>query len=511
MSALVTRRFRIYNASQFKEAFTETSPDFLYLFIGRVQEWPNDDTIPTRTESTSETDYDPWRDMLGVKKIATNDMSFAIERTNWVSGTVYDEYDNFENLEPQLGYRDYILTSSNNVYKCIFNNRGAASTVEPTGTSTTIFDTADGYRWKFMYTISAAEALKFLTPYYMPVKRITTDDSSAQWAVQQAAANGAIHSIDITSNGSGYIHRANTLSSVANATSVALDSGSSTLDNYYAGTTLFISSGLGAGQLRSVTSYVGDTKTVTVNTAFSIVPNTSSSFHIGPTINVVGDGINATAYANVESGQIKRINMVGIGTNYSKANVSISSPSGTGAAARPIISPPGGHGANPVDELAGHNLMLSTRLSGTEGNTLPSNNDFRILGLLKNPVLASNGSLASDTSYDQTTKLSVINMTGSPDRDEMLVGSLSGATARVVYFANNTSTGVSGDIKVVAVNGTFQNERLTGNTSGITGNVTSVTLGDLRPYAGDMLYIENRPVSVRTFDQIEDIKITLQY
>ena len=96
MSALVTRRFKIYNASQFKEAFTEVSPDFLYLFIGRVQEWPNNDTIPALQETVSTTDYDPWRDMLGVKKIATNDMSFAIERTNWVSGTVYDQYDNFE-------------------------------------------------------------------------------------------------------------------------------------------------------------------------------------------------------------------------------------------------------------------------------------------------------------------------------------------------------------------------------------------------------------------------------
>jgi hypothetical protein len=510
MSALVTRRFRIYNASQFKEAFTEVSPDFLYLFIGRVQEWPNNDTIPALQETVSTTDYNPWRDMLGVKKIATNDMSFAIERTNWVSGTVYDQYDNFENLEPELGYQDYVLTSSNNVYKCIFNNRGAVSTVEPTGTSTTIFNTADGYRWKFMYTISTAEALKFVTPFYMPVKRITADDSSAQWAVQQAAANGAIHVINVVSNGVNYISRSNTISSVSNSIAVALDSGASTVDNFYTGTTLFISSGLGAGQIRSITNYVGDTKVATVNTAFSITPNTSSSFHISPTITITGDGINATAYANVESGQIKRINMVGVGSKYSKANVDITSPAGSGATATPVISPPGGHGSNPVDELAAHNLMLSTRLSGTEGDKLPGNNDFRILGLVKNPLLA-NGSSATATAYDQTTKLSVINMTGTPERDEMLVGALSGATARVVLYANNTSTGVSGDVKVVAVNGTFQNERVTGNTSGITGNVTSVTLGDLRPYVGDMLYIENRPVSVRTADQIEDIKITLQY
>lgn len=511
MSALVTRRFRIFNAKQFKEAFTEAAPDHLYLFIGRVQEWPNDDTIPARVESTSETDYDPWRDMIGAKKITANDMSFAIERRDWTSGTVYDQYDNFANLDAHLGYMDYVLTADNNVYKCIFNNRGAASTVEPTGTSTNIFNTADGYRWKFLYSISGADVLKFVTPFYMPIKSLTVDDSSAQWAVQQAAVNGAIHVINVVTNGASYIHRANTIASSVNSTAIVIDGGSSSVDNFYTGSTVFISSGLGAGQIKTIANYVGETKVLTVNNAFSVSPNSSSTFHISPLISVTGDGSGATAYANVESGQIKRINMVGVGTNYSKASINITAAAGSGATATPVISPPRGHGVDPVNELSAHSLTLSVRLEGTEGNTLPSNNDFRILGLVKNPILASNGAAAEGLAYDQTTKLSVINMTGTPERDEMLVGALSGATARVVYFANNTSTGVAGDIKVLALNGTFQNELITGNTSGVTGNVTSVTLGQLVPYRGDITYIENRPISLRTLDQIEDIKITLQY
>ena len=507
-TGLVTRRFKIYNAEQFKEAFTETSPDYLYLFIGKVQPWPNGDTIPVRVESTSYTDYDPWHDMLGVKKVTTNDFSFAIERVDWVTGRVYDEYDNLVDLDTHQDNTFYVKTSADNVYKCIFNNRGATSTVEPSGTSTSIFDTADGYKWKFMYSISAAEALKFLTPYYMPIKRLTSDDSSAQWDVQAAAVNGAIHVIDVTANGSGYVQRANTIGSVTNSSVVVLDGSASSVDDYYTGATIFISSGLGAGQIRTVTDYVGDTKTLTVNTAFSVTPNSSSLFHISPLITITGDGLNATAYANVQSGQIKRINMVNVGTKYSKANVHITAPQGSGATATPRISPPGGHGSDPVDELCAHNLMLSVRLSGTEGNNLPSNNDFRMLGLLKNPLLA-NGSSATDTAYDTTTKLRVINMDGTPQRDEILTGALSGATARVVYFANTSLT--AGDIKVLALNGTFQNEQITGNTSGVTGNVTSTILGELQPYKGDILYIENRPVSIRTFDQIEDIKITLQY
>jgi hypothetical protein len=131
--------------------------------------------------------------------------------------------------------------------------------------------------------------------------------------------------------------------------------------------------------------------------------------------------------------------------------------------------------------------------------------------MLKNPVISSNGALATDPAYNQTTRLSVINLTGIPQRDEMLNGALSGASARVVYFANTDSTNTRGDIKVVGVNGTFRNETITGNTSTITCNVTSTTVGDLEPFKGDIMYLENRVVSVRTFDQIEDIKITLQY
>lgn len=511
MPALVTRRFKIYNAEQFKEAFTEASPDHLYLFIGRVQEWPNSDTAPAPLESVTSIDYDPWRDMLGVRKITSNDMSFSIERVDWVSGNVYDEYTNLEDLGYDQGKRPYVLTSSNNVYKCIFNNRGAVSTVEPTGTSTSIIDTADGYKWKFMYTISAAEALKFLTPFYMPIKRITSDDSSAQYDVQQAAVNGAINVIDITTNGSGYIQRSNTIAGVTNSSVITLDTGASSVDNFYTGDTVFISSGLGASQLRTITNYVGETRVLTVNTAFTITPNTSSTYHISPLISINGDGTGATAYANVTSGQIKKINMVSVGTGYSKANVSVTGSQGSGAVAVPYISPPGGHGADPVDELSAHNLTLSVRLTGTEGNNLPSNNDFRVIGLLKNPLLSSNLAFATDTAYDQTTRLSVINMTGILERDEIITGDVSGATARVVYFANNTSTNTTGDVKVVAVNGSFQNEKITGNTSGYFGNVTSVTSGELEPYVGDVLYLENRVVSVRTFDQIEDIKITLQY
>jgi hypothetical protein len=169
MPGSITRQFRLNNAEQFKEAFSEASPDYLYLFIGRLQAWPNGDTAPTPSDTVTGSSYDPWHSMIAAKKINTNDMSFAIRRYNWTSGTVYAEYDDKNTLFYDSQF--YVLTDDNHVYKCLFNNRGAASTVKPTGTSTSTISTADGYRWKFMYDVSNADVLKFVTPAYIPVKR----------------------------------------------------------------------------------------------------------------------------------------------------------------------------------------------------------------------------------------------------------------------------------------------------------------------------------------------------
>jgi hypothetical protein len=108
--------------------------------------------------------------------------------------------------------------------------------------------------------------------------------------------------------------------------------------------------------------------------------------------------------------------------------------------------------------------------------------------------------------------LTIIGKTGGNfEQDEILVGPVSGATGRVVSFANTNATGTTGILKVVDINGVFVNERITGNTSAVTANVTSTQAGELSPYKGDVLYVENRVAAIRSADQIEDIKLIIQY
>ena len=205
---------------------------------------------------------------------------------------------------------------------------------------------------------------------------------------------------------------------------------------------LYISGGTGSGQAaKKIIDYVGSSKTVTLESAFSPAPDGDSTYILAPQITVSGDGsTTATAYANVSSGAINYINMIAVGAGYSQAFVTISANSshGSGATAEAYIAPPGGHGSDPVKELAAHNIIMNVQLSGSESDTFPTVNDFREVGILKNPTLSANGGQANSASYDQTTQLTLTSVSGSGrySVDEVITGGTSTATGRVVSFSN---------------------------------------------------------------------------
>ena len=521
MPGTVTRRFRVHNAQQFHEAFSEAAATNMYLFISRVSSWDDDNDPPTPTDSIQVTEYDNWREMIGAKRAQSADVTFAVPRYDWTTGKVYREYNTSSSTlfdAPASSNTFYVMNSNYDVYKCLFNNKAASSTVEPTGTSTSTLVTADGYHWKYMYSVDAGSALKFLTTNWHPVKTLTSDDGSAQWDVQAAAANGAINIIDVTAGGSSYESQTGTLAGVLSSTVMDLSSGASADNGRYTGGALYISSGLGSGQVRNITNYVGATKRVTVSPAFTVTPNTTSTYLVGPRVTITGDGSGAAAYANVNSGAINYVNMVAVGSNYSQATVTITSNTshGSGGTASAYIAPPGGHGSDPVGELAGHNVIVNVQLIGSETDTLPTTNDFRAFGIIRDPKLLSNGSVATSSSYDQTTQLTVSSVSGSGNftLDEVIRGGTSGASGKLVSFANTNAANTAGVIRVLdsKSNGTFTtSETLTGLTSGVTSTLGSISYGTLKPYTGDILYIENRGPIARASDQIEDIKLIVKF
>ena len=180
MPAIITNKFRIHNSEQFEESFGEASPSVYYLGIGRPQSWATltrgdsrteyegTDSTPTTPADSVATEFYSFDDLLAVKRITASDVNFVVPRRNWTTGTTYDIY-RHDYGEYQTGSTStkitansgattlfdatfYVMTDDYNVYKCLDNNGNVASTVKPTGTSTTILATGDGYKWKFLYT-----------------------------------------------------------------------------------------------------------------------------------------------------------------------------------------------------------------------------------------------------------------------------------------------------------------------------------------------------------------------
>jgi hypothetical protein len=517
MAAIITRRLRAQVAKQLYESFDEASPSRFYVALGRPGAWTTEMVPPTPTD-TIQTNYDVWRDMIAMKRVTSADRSYVIARTNWTNNTIYTQYTDTNTSLPTSSF--YVMTGNNHVYKVIDNALGAASTVKPTGTASSITETADGYRWKYMYTISAADALKFMTTSWLPVKTLTANDGSSQWVVQSAASNGAIHHVVITANGTAYKNTTNVFSSVANSTHVVLNTNAEAVDGVYTYSTIFLESGPGAGQLRRIIKYTGATRGLTVNTAFTTLPTGATRYRIAPNVLIRGDGVTAaTAYvANCQGGQVRKITMVNAGTNYSIANVSFvgNGSWGSGAAATPVISPKGGHGSNPVDELYGHTVLMNVQIAGSESNTFPTNNDFRIVSLIADPLLAS-GTAANATSISTTTKLTISGASGDFTADEIITGGTTGAKARLVWFANTNAARTAGVLNVcrVARVGTGVNfaagEVVTGATSTRTATLVSRTNPAIRQYTGDVMFIENRTPVTRSVGQTEDLKIAIKF
>lgn len=205
MASVYSENLRVYNAQQFKLSLVDPDPTNIYLTFGRVAPWAND-LAPPQANSSVDTFNSVWANMIAAKQISGNDVRHAIPRYDWVANTSFVAYDHCLSQDlyaPNTKF--YVLTSDWNVYKCLSNNNGGLSTVMPTQIQTNIsIEEADGYIWKYMYTLTNEERIRFMTDSYIPVQTLDRDNNSLQWRVQDDAIDGAIEAITITNGGSGY-------------------------------------------------------------------------------------------------------------------------------------------------------------------------------------------------------------------------------------------------------------------------------------------------------------------
>ncbi len=402
MSAIINNSFRKFNADNF---ITAIGANKVYLMIGKNDPWastsageyietsPSDVDVPIPLD-THVSQYLHYNDMIAAKLIAQTDVSHVLKRVDWTSGVVYLEYDAY--ADDVIDQNFFVFTTAFRVYKCIGNNQGAVSTIEPTGTSTSIIETSDNYRWKFMFEVQQADVLKFVTTDWIPVNSPATSNQPEQAAVESAAVSGALDHISVSNGGTLYKSATGTAQGgITNNITLAATGNQN--NDYYNGMTVFVSSGTGSGQIRTITDYDGTTKNATVGDTWTTIPDNTSVYEVMPAVTLTplaGDTpIASGAVARVSgvsqpAGIITKVSMVSSGNNYRFVTAEVISGANGGDAAtlQPRVSPPGGHGKNAVSELGGAYVMLNSRLIGNEGSDFPVEDDFRKVHLLLNPT-----------------------------------------------------------------------------------------------------------------------------
>jgi hypothetical protein len=253
--AELTINYNTNMANAFLEDVRDTRNSY-YVFTGRSLPWPNESSPPPANGSVEQTGLSIYKDLLFGKLLSDNDVYPLIPRYNWISNTVYAQYDQ---TDPDLYNKQfYVVNDRYEIYKCISNNRGNRSTIEPRlNASSGTFETSDGYVWKYMYTVDPQANSKFTTTDYVPV------DTNAN--VSGNAISGSIDTYFITDGGSNYqINESGFISQLISNRVIQLPSSSSTNNNHYTRSSIYLKSGFGAGQVREIAGYNGASKQLTV-------------------------------------------------------------------------------------------------------------------------------------------------------------------------------------------------------------------------------------------------------
>lgn len=542
MSKIVTRNFsrKIANAVQ-----AELSSNIYYFALSKHTPWADENNPDTAIDTTQYIN-EFHREMILGKRIHSSDVTNLIDRHFWTSGTIYAQYDD---TDVDLFSKEfYVVNGSENVYKCLYNNDGAESTVEPTTISTDKFQLADGYIWKYMYSIETANNTKFSTSAYMPV------DANA--TVSAAASNGAIDILLIETVGTGYRgYITGSIAEVVSNSIFKIDSTDSlSADNFfYNDSDFYISTGTGEGSLTTISNYIVNSSghfIYTSDVLNSPALDLTSEYRIAPQIKITGDGTGAKAVCtvNTSSGSyfIETVDVLNSGSNYSYANVQvIANPSyGSNATIRAIIPPKGGHGYDSATELGCYHVGVSLLFNNTESNSITTDVTFRQAAIISYPykftapntfatfltttavsntndtititnanthflpgdlityvaptsMTALSGFVNNEVYYVKTANTTTITLSDTYEGATKNLTSSAATESHYLYttraYGANTFNALT-TLNVSGVGGTFQtNEKVTGGTSGAFATVVSANSTQIKVSAitGTFTYSSN--------------------
>jgi len=421
---LITSSFNVAAAANFINSFANN--DYFVYAARHIPYVGSDSIIPVPNNSIRDTDTNVYDNMIFAKRISSADVVHMAKKHLWESNTHYSMYDH---LDGDLETKNFFITVDDdteyNVWKCLFNKStdtiNVNSTVAPSRVGSTAdlnpVETGDGYVWKYMYTITKSQYEKFATSQYIPI--------IANTEVIEGATRGTIEVIKVEDAGAGYdnyIAEGTLLTSDITVQGIPTFYGAPatavSIDDYYQGCVMKMTSGIAVGEYKRIVNYEGtaNQKKFILDSSFINTPSAGDTYEVYPYAFVWGDGEESTpaegiVYVDAAStNSISRVELLSVGENYRKAESYISEQPLTippsildetyiqlpavissatyfsPASLRPIISPKNGHGSDPYNELFAKRVCLSAKFVNSEGGIISTENDFRQVGVIKNPA-----------------------------------------------------------------------------------------------------------------------------
>ena len=496
-----------------------------------VYRYATEDTPPTPLDNQIEK-FSVYDEIIAAKRITDQFARAVITRYDWNLLATEPRFDMYKpdysaTTTGQVGKQAttgasslgaskfYVINSNYEVFKCIYNGQfpgqvdpnpvyepkttpsagqgtyDAGSGLFTESADAVVANTAgSGYIWKYMYTIPTDDVLRFLSTNFMP---INLAGEATRAATEAAAVDGAIDVVLVEDLGSG----------LPNGTHYAPVLG----DGQVSGTESVVKIVVTAGAIES-------TEVVVNGAGYTYA---SIALDDGATVG----GIKYGLYAE----QALTTARTGVG--------------GTGAL-EVVLPPQGGHGADFELELNAKRVMTNIRLTYAEGSgDFPVDNDFRRIGIIKDPF---NWTTTDFAVLDTLNGLYAAKITGARAdyvSDETITLALAGggtAKGTVVSWTLDAGSTTDGVLKYIqspdlhadqgVVRAFDDSANIVGAASLASGavntGVTATTLlcisftngfgfPEIEQNSGDIIYVENRRLITRAADQIEDIKLVIEF
>ena len=520
MSALVTDQFRILNASNFVESFFDDKnsyyvtvglPNPAITGFGRTTTWNT--SPPAPIDNFQYTSHSGDVMMFG-KKVSSSNVKRLIRRIDYVQGDRYEMYrHDYSILNPApltnasrlYDAKYYVMNEDYRVYVCIENGssgenpKGVPSQDQPTFTDlepTKAGNSGDGYIWKYLFSVSPSDIIKFDSTEYITVPNNWESSTDAEILSLREAADSSVNenqikTVYIEDSGSNY----------ANGLGQEMD---------------IIGDGTGAK--------------VRVDVVGGKITNT-----------VVTTGGKGYTYAMVDLGKIN----------------SSAAVAGTTAHLIPIIPPSKGHGYDVYKELGTDKVLVYARFDGNDKD-FPTDTTFAQVTILKNPTAVGTSNTFTENNFNNLNALKFSSVaTGTPKVGEKIVQTIAGGKALgyvasydeetkvLKYFQDrslflNQTTINTKDYAGISTDGRkfdfeSSSEPITGESSsfsatidtgfaGFTTNPTGtklinlgvnftggIAVSEINKGSGDIIFLDNRASIARNTRQKEDLKIVLEF